>query len=202
MAVFADSNHGSSSGRIISAVADVRMGQAMRWLGVIPHTIAVYLSALFICPRLVAIWFGWVFPLIRWHTVPRAADWYISHLLLTSVAPAAVVGYVAVRSRITGALWAWVVPSVVLLYSLLTLEARSSVFAPEVSRLHYYFATVSFMPSASDFAGSDPVRVLKQMTVTAPFYAGVGYTVGAALALLLTHRDNSPVSTASASEPS
>ena len=35
------------------------------------------------------------------------------------------------------------------------------------------------MPTFYDFRGSDPVRVAAQMTVVAPFYSGVAYSIGA-----------------------
>ena len=37
------------------------------------------------------------------------------------------------------------------------------------------------MPTFYDLRGSDPVRVLAQMTVVVPFYSGVAYSIGACL---------------------
>jgi hypothetical protein len=45
--------------------------------------------------------------------------------------------------------------------------------------LKYFFVIEPEMPGLSNLFASDPKRVLEQMNVTAPFYAGIAYTVGA-----------------------
>lgn len=168
------------------SVSEQQQGLHIRLPGIVMHTIAAYFCAVFVCPRLVAMWFGWLLPLIRWHTVTGAADWYISHLLGVTIVPVVVVGYLIARTRLSGSAWAWIAPSVVLVYSMLNLNVEASVLAPPMSRLHYFFGTIPSMPN---YVGlNDPVRVLKQMTVTAPFYAGVGYSAGAAIRLFVEGR--------------
>jgi hypothetical protein len=48
-----------------------------------------------------------------------------------------------------------------------------------MSAFSYFFDIQTSMPTMKDFAANDPVRALAQIIVTAPFYAGIGYSLGA-----------------------
>jgi hypothetical protein len=50
-----------------------------------------------------------------------------------------------------------------------------------MTALKYFFDIQKVMPTSANPDASDPVRVVAQMFVTAPFYAGVAYSVGALL---------------------
>lgn len=158
------------------------------------HTLAVYVCALHFVPWLVGRWFAWFVPIIGLsHDIP-ATYWYLQHLEMVTVIPALVLGYYnltrlfpsPIRGYIgevpQGALgtWAWTIPTLILGYKMLLYHAPSSVlFATSSSALRYFFDIQKFMPGPNDFHGSDPNQVLAQMTVTAPFYAGIGYSLGA-----------------------
>ena len=72
------------------------------------------------------------------------------------------------------------IPAVVLLWRLVAFHAPSSVlYSRSLSALGYYFDIQHVMPTFSSPLASDPVRVWAQMSVTAPFYAGVAFSAGA-----------------------
>jgi hypothetical protein len=45
--------------------------------------------------------------------------------------------------------------------------------------MKYFFDIVKAMPTLQDPFASDPIRAWAQMSVTAPFYAGLTYSLGA-----------------------
>jgi hypothetical protein len=126
-------------------------------------------------------------------------DWYLQHLELITIVPALVVGYFNVfrfahmwlgepkEGNQSGnmALWSCALPSLVLCYKLLTYRTPASVlydrsvYESSMLALKYFFVIQPEMPGLSNLSVSDPKRVLEQMTVTAPFYAGIAYSVGA-----------------------
>jgi hypothetical protein len=113
-------------------------------------------------------------------TVTPAADWYLQHLELTSIIPALVAGYLVVRQPNSVATWAWGIPAVVLVYKMLRYQVPSSVlFGTSMSAVRYFFVIEQTMPTMRYTTPSDPIRVLAQMSITAPFYAGVAYSFGA-----------------------
>src|SRR5258708_19591031 len=84
----------------------------------------------------------------------------------------------AVRST-TAAVWAWIVPTLVLIYKILLYRAPTSVLVgSSMSAFEYFFDIQRVMPTWTNLLASDPVRLLAQMTVTAPFYAGIAYSIG------------------------
>ncbi len=184
------------------AVSDA--GRSKSLLGLIAafgiHTVIVYMSAVFLSPWLVGHWFGWVAPILRISIGIPAADWYLQHLEIVTVIPALILGYVnvtrffpaTVRSYIgerrseSVAVWAWTFPVFVLGCKMLLYQAPSSVlYGTSMSAIKYFFDIQTVMPTIRGFRGSDPVRVLAQMDVTAPFYAGFAYGLGA---LVSKHR--------------
>jgi hypothetical protein len=133
-------------------------------------------------------------PFSRYQLVCRPVDWYLQHLELVMIVPALIAGYVNV-SRFAPALvgkpvwdtrfdsaitWAWCVPALVLSYRMLQYHAPSSVlFGGSMTSIKYFFDIQKVMPTWANPLVSDPTRVAAQMFVTAPFYAGVAYSVGA-----------------------
>jgi hypothetical protein len=144
------------------------------------HTATVYIFAVHVSPWLVGRWFAWILPILQISTVTSAADWYLQHLELVSTFPALVAGYFVARRPDSLATWAWSIPTVVLAYKMLRYQAPSSVLVgASMSALRYFFEIERVMPTMRYATPSDPVRVLAQMTITAPFYAGVAYSFGA-----------------------
>jgi len=111
------------------------------------------------------------------------ADYYLQHLELVSILPALVVGYVVCRYSPRLATWAWILPTIILLYKLLTFTdpGASVLVSDPLSRFSYYFVILRRALTFTDLRGSDPIRVVAQMFVVAPFYSGAAYSVAAFL---------------------
>jgi hypothetical protein len=144
------------------------------------HTLAVYVCAVHLSPWLVGRWFAWGARILQISATTLPADWYLQHLELASIVPAVLLGYIAARQSGSVATWAWGIPTLVLAYGMLRYHAPSSVlFGSSMSAVRYYFDIEHTMPTMMNPTASDPVRVLAQMTVTASFYSGVAYSLGA-----------------------
>jgi hypothetical protein len=144
------------------------------------HTLAVYLCAVHFSPWLISRWFAWFAPVLHVATATPPENWYLQHLELASVVPAAFAGYIAARRPDSVATWASAVPVLVLACKMLRYQAPSSVLiGTPISALEYFFDIQTSMPTIINPTASDPIRVLAQMTITAPFYAGLAYSLGA-----------------------
>jgi hypothetical protein len=166
----------------------------LMWLGLfVLNTIVVYAFAVHLSAMLVGRWFAWIAPIVGFPRGVAPADWYLRHLELVTIIPALLAGYIdagrflpaTVGMRIgewrsgSAGTWAWAVPSAVLVYSMLTLHTPSSVLIrPSMSVFKYFFDIVKVSPTLQNPLASDPIRTWAQMSVTAPFYAGVAYSVG------------------------
>jgi hypothetical protein len=96
------------------------------------NTLLVYFCAVRLSPWSVYHWFGWIAPILRIPVSIPATDWYLQHLELVTIIPAAIIGYInatrflplTIRSLIGNvhgnsvALWAWIIPSLVLAYKM------------------------------------------------------------------------------------
>lgn len=164
------------------------------------HTLAAYACALYVSPWLVGRWFNWAVPIMHISLTTKQLDWYLQHLEIVTIIPALIVGYVsyAVTSPVspTAAVWVWIVPALVLTYRMLQFHSPHSVLiGSSMSALRYYFDIMKVMPTRENFLVTDPARVLAQEFVTAPFYSGAAYSLGAWLRrkrpLKALSRDNS-----------
>lgn len=150
------------------------------------HTTAVSLCGIFLGPWLFSRWFVWILPLLRILPDMPRGDYWLQHLELVSIIPALVFGALVARYFERLASWAWVVPTMILSYKLLTFtNPDASVLAPadQWSRFSYYFVIQQHMPTFSNLGlgGSDPIRVAQQLDITVPFYSGIAYSIGARL---------------------
>lgn len=167
-------------------------------LGYVPafilHTFIVYACAAYLSQWLVFHWFGWVAPIVHISTNIPPVDWYLRHFELMTILPALMMGYVdatrllppnTIRAYLPDrqhsiASWAWVLPTSVLLYRMLRYHAPASVlYGSSMTALKYFFDIQKVMPTFQNPLASDPIRVWAQFSVTAPFYAGVAYSVAA-----------------------
>jgi hypothetical protein len=146
------------------------------------HTTVAALCGIHFGPWLLSRWYVWIMPLAGMSPrTPTGSD-YLQHFELASIVPAFVVGYLLSRHFGRLATYAWILPTIILAYKLLTfVEPQVSVFTPHSStRFEYFFVTQRTMPTFTPgFGGVDPIRVVQQMFVVAPFYAGLAYTAGA-----------------------
>jgi hypothetical protein len=148
------------------------------------HTTAAAICGIFLGPWLLSRWFLWILPLVG-TTLPITGSDHLQHFELVSVVPAFVVGYFIYPRFPKLATSAWVVPTVVLVYKMLTFtEPYSSVLTPHPSTLlSYFFVIQRTMPTLTPgFGGVDIVRVGTQLFVVGPFYAGMAYSIGALVA--------------------
>ena len=122
----------------------------------------------------------WVLPLIGASVPPSAHDFYLQHFELANVIPAFLLGYV-IFSKFPGfGSWAWVLPTLVISYKLITFaDPNVSVLAASSPwhRFSYYFVIARLSPVF--YLPSDPERWLQQVAVVAPFYSSLAYSVGA-----------------------
>ena len=126
--------------------------------------------------------FHWVLPLTGKSPQGFATDYYLQHLELANILAGLVVAYVICGKFQRLGVWAWAVPTVVMSYKLFTFtDPHASVLtaATPWSRFSYYFVIERFGPTLYDLRGSDPARVIEQITVVAPFYSAIAYSVGA-----------------------
>ena len=110
-------------------------------------------------------------------------QFYFSNIFVAAVLPASLAGYLNSKYRHSSALWVWTVPTLILLASLLAFRS-STVFANRWSETFaYYFSSNWSVPrSAQDAFSRDlsGMRVfIAQADVSAPFYAGIAYSLGA-----------------------
>jgi hypothetical protein len=147
------------------------------------HTATAAVCGIHLGPWLLSRWYVWILPLTgRSSHIPTGND-HLQNFELVSIVPALVVGYLLARRFGRFATYAWVFPTAVLAYKLLTFtEPYVSVLAgsSSMTRFEYFFVIQRTMPTfTAGFGGVDPIRVALQMTVVAPFYSGLAYSVGA-----------------------
>lgn len=147
------------------------------------HTTAAAICGIHFAPWLLSRWYAWILPLLGMssHT-PTGHDW-LQHFELVSIVPALLVGYLVSKRFGRLATCAWILPTIILAYELLRFtEPHVSVLAAvhPSTRFQYFFAIQRTAPTFTPgFGGVDPVRVALQMSVVAPFYAGLAYSAGA-----------------------
>jgi hypothetical protein len=175
----------TSNGLPASETEDVAQRSGLVWPGaeaiasLALHTTAAAICGIHFGPWLLSRWFVWILPLVGIAPDTPRADYWIQHLELVSVIPALVVGFVVSRYFEKLASWAWLLPTIILAYKLLTFtDPYTSVLASNSSsRFSYYFVTERSMPSFYNFAGT--ARFVAQITFVVPFYSGVAYSIGA-----------------------
>ena len=152
------------------------------------HTTAAGLCATYLNLWLAGLLVRWILPLIGQPAPPHVMDFYLQHFEFANVVPAFLLGCVIVRKFPELSTWAWLVPTAVIIYKLVTFaEPNVSVLVSgdPWHRFSYYFLiqrvapTLKFTPTSFEWGGPDPVRVLEQITVVAAFYSSIAYSLGA-----------------------
>jgi hypothetical protein len=148
---------------------------------------ALHTTVVAVCAIVFAPWLGRSFAwILTGKTITTGAgDYYLQHMELLSIFPALAIGYVVSRHFPRLAIWAWILPTIILLYKLLTFTdpSRSVLISNPWSRFSYFFVIERSLPIFSPgFGGVDPARVVQQMVVVAPFFSGLAYSVGAVAA--------------------
>jgi hypothetical protein len=147
------------------------------------HTAAAAACGINIGPWILSRWYVWILPLTGRANYVSTGNEYLQNFELATTIPALAIGYLLATRFRKFATYAWIVPTIVLVYKLLTFtDPHPSVFRSfsPMAALEYFFAIQRRMPTLTPgFGGVDPVRSVEQMTVMAPFYAGLAYSLGA-----------------------
>jgi hypothetical protein len=135
---------------------------------------------------------GWtrekLFPLLQIRTTSSGQfEFLFSHLLEFSFVTAFLTGLVNARPKHRVAQFVWLVPTAILAYKLAIFPAPSVLQSQLTAAFHQYFGGGFLIREFRDWhdfwsiAGLNPdmKRGMAQMTFTAPFYAGVGYSLAA-----------------------
>ena len=170
-----------------------RRGLQILWFLI--HLAAVYAIAKFFAPWLAAWTRGTLLPLLRHPTSSGGFEFFFSHILAFTLIPAFGSGFVNARFKHKAAQFVWIVPTVILTYKFATFPAPSVFQSQFSAAFHQYFGSGLVIPGSrnwSEFwsiAGSNPdmirdmLRGVAQIQFTAPFYAGVAYSVAASISL-------------------
>ncbi|MGA3054905.1 MAG: hypothetical protein ABSD63_11920 [Candidatus Korobacteraceae bacterium] len=155
------------------------------------HLAAVYVTAKF-STQFLAEWIqDTLLPALQSPRSSSRFEFLLSHLFAFSFGPAVVVGLCNARFRHKVAEFVWLVPAVILAYKFFTYSTGTSVLQAEswraLSAFHQYFGGGFVVPDYRNWkqfwamvaSNPDMTRALDQLTFTGPFYAGVGYSVGA-----------------------
>jgi hypothetical protein len=168
-----------------------KAGWQILWFFV--HLAVVYAIAKFCTPWLSGWTSGRLLPVLQIHTSSSRFEFLFSHLFAFSFVPALAAGLVNARFRQRVAAYVWLLPASVLAYKLATFHTAGSVLfqAHSFPALRYYFGSEFVIPEYhnwQDFwsmtaGSSDMLRGMDQLSFTAPFYAGLGYSLALWLCL-------------------
>lgn len=150
------------------------------------HVAAVYLVAHFSCPWLSAQIYAWR-PVFGFSAPVSRFEFLFSHLFMFTTIPGILAGMASARFRQRAAEFVWIVPTVLIVYKLLTFQTsimRGNSFA---AAIHYYFGGRFSIPEFNNYRelftvvlrSYDGIRGMDQLTFTGFFYAGVAYSLAA-----------------------
>jgi hypothetical protein len=151
------------------------------------HLAAVYAIVKFFTPGLAGWTRGTVLPLLQSPTSSSRFEFLYSHVFVLSVAPAFFAGLMNARFKHKAAQFVWLVPTAILAYKFATFPAPSVFKSQFAAAFHQYFGAGFVIGEFRDWrefwniveSNSDMMRGMAQMQYTAPFYAGVAYSVAA-----------------------
>jgi hypothetical protein len=156
----------------------------------------VHLAAVYAIVKLVTPWLaGWtrgtLLPLLQHPTSSGSFQFFFSHILAFSTIPAFLTGLANARFKHKAAQFVWLVPALILAYKFATFPAPSVFQRQFPAAFHHYFGGGFIIPEFRDWhefwsivgSNSDMTRGMAQLQFTAPFYAGVAYSVAAWIGL-------------------
>jgi len=161
--------------------------QAIVWkvLWFVVHLAVVYLLVTSLTPWLAGWVQGVLLPKLGRPKSVSQFQFLFSHLLVLSFVPAFVTGLANVRFKQEVAAYVWLVPSAILAYKFLTLPTASVFQSHAMSAFHQYFGGEFLIPEYRNWqefwpiaaSNADMERGMAQLHFTAPFYAGVAYSI-------------------------
>lgn len=165
-------------------------GQASRLRQVLRYLL--HLSAVYVIVNTTTMWLAgrvhdWVLPLLHQRSPSESyLQFAFTHLFVFSLFPAAVVAFAYAQwypHRV--ALFVWIIPLLLLVYKFITFPS-SAFESHSAAAFHEYFADKFLIPEVHSYrelfevvSSGDAQRGMQQFRFTAPFYAAVGYSIGA-----------------------
>jgi hypothetical protein len=151
------------------------------------HLVAVYAIVKFFTPWLAGWARGTLLPLLQQPTSSSRFEFLYSHIFALSFAPAFFAGLINARFKHKAAQFVWLVPTVLLAYKFATFPAPSVLQSQSAAAFHQYFGggfVIGEFRNWREFwntveSNSEMMRGMAQMSYTAPFYAGIAYSVAA-----------------------
>ena len=151
------------------------------------HLAVVYAIVNFCTPWLAGWTRGTLLPLLQKPTSSGRFEFLFTHIFAFSVIPAFLTGLINARFMHRAAQFVWLVPAVILAYKLITFPAASVLQSQSSTVFHQYFGGGFLVPEFRDWhefwsivsSNPDMTRGMAQLSFTAPFYAGVGYSTAA-----------------------
>lgn len=168
-------------------VRHVGVGWQILWF--FPHLAAVY-AAVELCTPWLAGWTrGTLLPLLQYPISSGRFEFFFSPIFAFSFIPAFLCGLINARFKHKAPQFVWPVPAAILAHEFATLPARPVFQSQFSAAFHQYFGgfLVPEYHNWQDFwsiaVSNDVTRAMAQLKFTAPFYAGIGYSVAVWLGL-------------------
>lgn len=158
-------------------------GSKVFWF--VTHLGVVYLLVTWLTPWLAGWVRGSLLPVLGWPKSISQFQFLFSHLLVLSAVPAFLAGLANVRFRQNVVAYVWLVPTVILAYKFLTFPTVSVFQSHASSAFHQYFGGGFLIPEYRNWqefwsiatSNADLERGMAQLHITAPFYAGLSYSI-------------------------
>jgi hypothetical protein len=150
------------------------------------HLATVYVIVEFCAPWLAGWTRGTFLPLLQHPTPSGRFEFFFSHIFAFHFGPAFLAGLINARFRHKAAQFVWLVPAAILAYNFVTFPSPSAFQSQFPAAFHQYFSGGFVVPEYHSWEefwsiadSSDVKRGMVQLKFTAPFYAGVGYSLAA-----------------------
>lgn len=166
--------------------------KSLAWkpLWFVVHLAVVYLIVNWLTAWLAGWFQGSLLPMLGWPKSESQFQFLFSHILAFSFVPAFLIALTNVRFKQTVVAYVWLVPTIILSFKLLTFSTPSIFQSHASSTFHQYFGGGFSIPEYRNLqefwsiaaSNADMERGLVQMRFTAPFYAGVAYSIGGLIA--------------------
>jgi hypothetical protein len=150
------------------------------------HLAAVYATVKFCTPWLAGWTRGTLLPLLQLPASSGRFEFLFSHVFAFSFIPAFLLGMINAKFKHKAAQFVWVVPAAILAYKFSTFPAPSVWQSQFPAAFRQYFGGGFLVPEYGNWdefwsiaASYDVTRGMVQLKFTAPFYAGIGYSLAA-----------------------
>jgi hypothetical protein len=165
-----------------------RIGWEALWF--LLHLGAVYAIVEFCTPFLAGWIHGRVLPFVPNPSSASKFEFLFSHIFALSFIPGFLGGLINARFEHRFAQYVWVIPTAILAYKFATCPTQSVFQNQLLDAFHLYFGGGFRIPEIRTWhdlrligATPDMRRGMAQLTFTAPFYSGIGYSLAAWIGL-------------------